>query len=77
MKYVSMRIPDAAPFGDTFLEASERAISGALFVKRPFGGKVETVFTFATQRLTRFFPDVFAASFLAAIPFSAANQMTF
>jgi hypothetical protein len=27
--------------------------------------------------LTRFFPDLFAASFLAAIPFSAANQMTF
>jgi hypothetical protein len=27
--------------------------------------------------LTRFFPDLFAAFFLASIPFSAANQMTF
>jgi len=76
MKYVSMRIPDAAPFGETFLDASERAISGALFVKSPSGGNVETVFTLATHRLTRFFPDLFAAFFLAAMPFSPANQMT-
>ena len=76
MKYVSMRIPDAAPFGETFLDASERAISGALFVKSPSGGNVETVFTFATHRLTRFFPDLCATFFLATIPFSAANQMT-
>ena len=74
MKYVSMRIPDAAPSGETFLDASERAISGALFVKSPSGGNVETVFTFATHRLTRFFPDF--AFFLAAMPISAANQMT-
>ncbi len=50
MKYVSMRIPDDGPFGETFFDASARAISGALFVKRPFCGCVESVDTCFTQR---------------------------
>ncbi len=40
-----MRIPEAGPLGDTFGEANVRAISGALLVKRPGGGNVETVLT--------------------------------
>ncbi len=46
-----MRIPDAGPLGETFLEASERAMTGALLVKRSFGGCVESVVTSLTQRL--------------------------
>ena len=53
-KYVSMRIPDGGPLGETFLEASTRAIVGALFVNRPAGGWVESVFTLATQRFLFF-----------------------
>jgi len=49
MKYVSIRRPEAGPFGDTFLEARERAMVGALFVNSPGGGLVDTVFTFATH----------------------------
>jgi len=50
MKYVSIRIPDAGPFGETFFDASARAIAGALFLKRPGSGWVESVVTLATQR---------------------------
>lgn len=50
MKYVSILIPEAGPFGDTFFEARARAISGALFVNNPCGGCVESVFTFRTHR---------------------------
>jgi hypothetical protein len=35
MKYVSIFMPDCEPFGDTFLEASSRAIVLGLFVKSP------------------------------------------
>lgn len=45
MKYVSIRRPDADPLGDTFRERKIRAILGALFVNKPFGGCVESVFT--------------------------------
>ena len=38
MKYVSIRIPDCGPLGDTFLEANARAIVGALFVNNLSGG---------------------------------------
>lgn len=62
-----MRIPDAAPFGETFLEARDRVIAGALFVNSPFGGKVETVFTRATHRLTLFFFEPPKLFFLTAI----------
>jgi hypothetical protein len=44
-------MPEAGPLGDTFFEARERAITGALLVKRSFGGCVESVVTVRTQRL--------------------------
>ncbi len=55
MKYVSMRIPEAGPLGETFFEASVRAIVAALLVNSPAGGCVESVVTLATQRLFVFF----------------------
>ena len=50
MKYVSIRIPEPGPFGETFFEARTRAIVLALLVNSPGGGWVESVVTFATQR---------------------------
>jgi len=41
-----MRMPRRKPFGETFFEASERAMTGALLVKRSLGGWVESVVTF-------------------------------
>ena len=52
-KYVSIRIPELGPFGETLFEARALAMLAASFVKRPSGGCVESVFTFATQRLGR------------------------
>lgn len=49
MKYVSIRMPEPGPFGETFLEARARAIVSALFVNNPAWGCVESVVTFATQ----------------------------
>jgi len=63
MKYVSIRIPEDGPLGETFFEASDRAITGALFVKNPSGGCVESVATFRTQRR-----DAPAAGFFAPDP---------
>lgn len=57
MKYVSMRIPEAGPLGETSFEASVRAITGALLVKRPSGGCVESVLTFLTHLFV--LPDCF------------------
>ena len=37
--------------GETFFDARDRAMVAASFVKSPSGGKVDTVFTPATQRL--------------------------
>jgi hypothetical protein len=51
MKYVSIRMPDPGPLGETFFDASERAIVSASFVNSPLGGNVETVLTDATHRL--------------------------
>lgn len=45
-----MRKPDPGPFGETFFEASVRAMVAALFVNSPFGGWVESVLTFDTHR---------------------------
>jgi hypothetical protein len=45
-----MRMPEAGPLGETFADASDRAITGALFVKSSFGGCVESVVTVRTQR---------------------------
>jgi hypothetical protein len=45
-----MRIPEPMPLGETFLDARVRAMMVALLVNSRAGGKVETVFTFCTQR---------------------------
>jgi len=45
MKYVSIRMPEPGPFGETFFDASALAIVGALFVNNPVGGCVESVLT--------------------------------
>jgi hypothetical protein len=45
-----MRMPDPGPFGETLFDASVRAIVAAFLLKRPAGGCVESVLTFATQR---------------------------
>jgi hypothetical protein len=60
MKYVSIRIPESGPLGETFFEASVLAIVGALFVKSPGGGCVESVFTFA--HLLRLLDTLFFAT---------------
>src|SRR5260221_2714537 len=54
IKYVSIFMPDPGPFGETFLEASTRAIVGALLLNSPAGGCVESVLTFDIHRV--FFP---------------------
>ena len=38
IKYVSILIPDAGPFGETRREARDLAMAEALLVKRPGGG---------------------------------------
>lgn len=50
MKYVSMRMPDSGPFGETFFEARLRAIVSAFLVNSPLGGFVESVLTLDTHR---------------------------
>jgi len=50
MKYVSMRMPEPGPLGETFFEAKLRAMVAASLVNRPSGGWVESVVTPATQR---------------------------
>ena len=46
-----MRSCDATPLGETFRDARVRAMVLALLMKSPWGGCVESVVTFATQRL--------------------------
>lgn len=53
-------MPEARPFGETFFEASERAMTAALLVNRSCGGCVESVVTF----FNHFF---FAVFFFAAV----------
>jgi hypothetical protein len=38
MKYVSMRMPELGPLGETFFEASDLTIVAALFVNSPARG---------------------------------------
>src|SRR5215813_1518006 len=45
-----MRMPDPGPLGETFFEARVRAMVAALLLKRPLGGCVESVVTFAINR---------------------------
>jgi hypothetical protein len=49
MKYVSIRMPEPGPFGETLFEANALAIALALLVNNPGGGWVESVFTLAIQ----------------------------
>ena len=60
-----MRMPEAGPFGETFLEAKVLAMVEALFVNNPEGGWVESVFTLATH----LFFGLRADDFLLAIFF--------
>ena len=55
-------MPEAGPLGEVFLEAKLRAIVSAFCVKRPWGGCVESVLTFATHRFLLDFN--FATAFL-------------
>jgi hypothetical protein len=55
MKYVSIRIPETGPLGETFREANAFAIVAALLVNKPGGGCVESVVTLAIHL---FFPAV-------------------
>jgi hypothetical protein len=56
-------MPDEGPLGETFLDASVRAIVAALFVNNPEGGCVESVLTLDTHFLPLLFalPDFFVA----------------
>jgi hypothetical protein len=64
-KNVSILIPEPGPFGDTFFEASVRAIVSGSLVKSPSGGNVESVFTF---------PDHFFAAVDMDIDFPKRKQ---
>jgi hypothetical protein len=50
-------MPDPGPLGETFFEASDRAIVEASSVNKPFAGCVASVLTFATQRFRSFRPS--------------------
>jgi hypothetical protein len=56
MKYVSIRMPEPGPLGETFFEARALAIVVALFVNNPAVGCVESVFTLATHLSFFVFP---------------------
>jgi hypothetical protein len=66
MKYVSIRIPEEGPLGETLFEARVRAMVSALLVNRPSGGWVESVFTLATHFVLGLFGRV-CALFLEGI----------
>src|ERR1700721_2147090 len=54
-----MLMPEPGPFGETFFEASWRAIVSGAFVNRPSEGYVDSVLTFDTHlrlALDAFFP---------------------
>jgi hypothetical protein len=45
MKNVNMRIPELGPFGETFFDASSRAMVSGSLVNNPSRGYVDVVFT--------------------------------
>lgn len=77
MKYVSIRMPDDGPFGETLFQASDRAMVAALLVNKPLGGCVESVVTVLTQRF--FFPRDFvpdATGLLVRGPRESGGRIT-
>jgi hypothetical protein len=56
-----MRMPEPGPFGDTFFDASVRAMVAAFFLNNPAGGCVESVLTVPTHLLCLFGGFVFMA----------------
>jgi hypothetical protein len=53
-------MPEAVPLGETFFDASDRAITDALLVNKSCGGCVESVVTF----FAHFFFDVLRLGFV-------------
>lgn len=72
-----MRMPEAGPFGDTFFDASERAITAALLLNRSCGGCVESVVTFFTHFFLAVFFFVAVFFFAVLRPDSAVIRMLF
>jgi hypothetical protein len=80
MKYVSIRMPEPGPLGETFFEARALAIVVALFVNNPAEGCVESVFTLATHLSFFVFPVFVFPVFVFTVfiePPSAAIVMHF
>jgi len=76
IKYVSILIPDPGPFGETFRDASVRAIVVALLLNNPLGGCVESVVTLDTHRLV-FFLVAIRSPFRSACTHDQAQQTGF
>jgi hypothetical protein len=66
-----MRIPEAGPFGETFLRLVSERLGGA-FVEEAFIRWVESVVTFADHFFGVAFFDVFFAAFFVAISASSS-----
>jgi hypothetical protein len=75
IKYVSIRMPDRGPFGETLLDAKVRAITEGLCVNKPGGGCVEFVLTVRTHlRLFASFRDDFMGIGISPEPRRASKQ---
>src|SRR5215831_13438040 len=57
-------MPDAGPFGETFFDASVRAMVVALLLNKPGGGRVESVLTLEIHLALLFF-CILSSAFLA------------
>ncbi len=62
-------MPEVGPFGETFFDASERAMALALFVKSPAGGCVESVVTLETQRFLLFRPALITPTLFGEVAY--------
>src|ERR1700749_4754503 len=63
-----MRMPEAGPLGETFLEASALAMVDAVWLKRSSSGWVESVVTFADHFFFVFFVVIGASRAGAFVP---------
>lgn len=77
MKYVSMRIPEPGPLGETLREARVFAMVAASFVNRPGDGCVESVVTCAIQRLLAFFLFVERRVAISTLPLMSSKVSPF